>query len=53
MSCAFCSETQVKHYQICVDGEPLRLSFHLCAAHGAVFLLNVGKTIGELFKEYR
>lgn len=52
MKCTFCEQTEVRLYQVCVGGQPLRMALHLCQLHGDRYLLRIGNVIGELLRDH-
>lgn len=62
-NCVACgSDLGLRRFAVSVDGEELRLAPTLCAVHGDLYLLELGKVLGgivagsrhelELFKEF-
>ena len=52
MTCAVClGPGPLRHFELRVDGEPLRLQPYLCPACGDAYLLRVGKVLGELLRD--
>lgn len=52
MKCAACSSTgPLRHFEVRVDGAPLRLQFDFCDAHGDAYLIRLGAFMGEFFRE--
>jgi hypothetical protein len=50
--CMLCGSTDnVRHFQIVVDGDPLRLQPFLCSDHGDAYLLRVGAVLGGMMRD--